>query len=63
MVPNKHRHLHQNQTVSNANDNHQINDKNFAIKRRQTTDKLGLQVIKNGSHSEATLSFLIFVFK
>ena len=45
--PDKHRHLHQNQTISNTYDNHQINDKNFATKakRHQTTDKLGLQVI------------------
>jgi len=32
MVPDKHRHLHQNQTIINTYDNHQINDKNFATK-------------------------------
>jgi len=30
--PDKHRHLHQNQTISNTYDNHQINHKNFATK-------------------------------
>jgi len=32
MVPDKHRHLHRNQTISNTYDSHQINDKNFATK-------------------------------
>jgi len=59
MVPDKQ--THQNQTISNTCNNHQINDKNFATKaiKLQTS----LQVIKNRSHNEATLSFLTFVFK
>jgi len=43
MVPDKHRHLHQNQTITNTYNNHQINDKNFATVSHQTTKKLGLQ--------------------
>jgi len=55
MVPDKHRHLRRNQTITNTYNNHQINDKNFATISHQTTEKLGLglQVIKNWSHNEA----------
>jgi len=50
MVPDKHRHLHRNQTNTNTYNNHQINDKNFATISHQTTEKLGLQVIKKIFH-------------
>jgi len=29
MVPDKHRHLHRNQAITNTYNNHQINDKNY----------------------------------
>ena len=47
MVPDKHRHLHQTITNRPTYNNHQINEKNFATISHQTTEKLGLQVIKN----------------
>ena len=47
MVPDKHRHLHRNQTITNTYNNHQINDQKFATIRHHTKEILGLEVIKN----------------